>query len=125
MPEWGRKGYKAPEPRYKDSEQIPGDFSKLKSRIMYIEDKSHGLEGPAQIGRVYFSQSGKTLYYGGTKFRSLKGYGFKANFYEVTTGAEYWISGPRKDQNDRLYGGNKDVEIDSDIEDEYWNMINP
>jgi len=32
------------------------------SRIMYIENKSSGLSGPARIGRVTFSKSGKTVY---------------------------------------------------------------
>jgi hypothetical protein len=64
---------------------------------MYIENKSEGLEGSACIGRVYFSKTGKTLYYRGKKFRSLKGSGFKANYFDICTGEEYWISGPRKD----------------------------
>ena len=90
---------------------------------MYIEAKSDGLEGPAVIGRVYFSKSGKTLYYKGLRFRSLKGAGFKANYFEIESGTRYWISGPRKDRNDRLYGGNRDVVIDTDIRDEYAKLI--
>jgi len=86
---------------------------------MYIEDKSESLNGPARIGRVYFSKSGRTLYYKGRKFQSLKGSGFKANYFEVETGAHYWISGPRKDRNDRLYGGQAGVEIDADVREEY------
>lgn len=31
----------------------------------------------------------------------------------------YWISGPRKDRNDRLYGGSRGVEIDDDVKEEY------
>jgi hypothetical protein len=42
-------------------------------RIMYIECKSGDLTGPARIGRVTFSQTGRTLYYRGKKFQSLKG----------------------------------------------------
>jgi len=95
----------------------------LRSRIMYIENKGGGLEGDARIGRVYFSKSGKSLYYKDKRFQSLKGMGFKSNYYDVDTGEEYWISGPRKDQNDRLYGGNKGVVIDEDVRDEYLAMI--
>lgn len=102
---------------------LPKEFNKSRSRIMYIEDKSSGLEGSARIGRVYFSKSGKTLYYKGLKFQSLKGNGFKANYFEVDSGDEYWISGPRKDQNDRLYGGNRGVEIDEDVYKEYQAII--
>ena len=95
----------------------------LRSRIMYIENKGGGLEGDARIGRVYFSKSGKSLYYKDKRFQSLKGMGFKSNYYDVNTGEEYWISGPRKDQNDRLYGGNKSVVIDENVRDEYLVMI--
>ena len=87
---------------------------------MYIEAKPDGLTGPARIGRVSFSKSGRTLHYGGKEFRSLKGMGFKANYYDVETGEEYWISGPRKDGADRLYGERVPVEVDEDVKDEYW-----
>jgi hypothetical protein len=76
-----------------------------KTRIMYIEDKSGGLEGPARIGRVTFSKSGRSLTYGGRTFQSLGGSGFKANYVDVDTRDEFWISGPRKDGADRLYAG--------------------
>ena len=99
--------------------ELPKEFNLNRSRIMYIENKSEGLEGDARIGRVYFSKTGKTLYYKGSKFQSLKGSGFKANYYDVDTNEEYWISGPRKDQNDRLYGGKLDVEVDEDVKEEY------
>lgn len=91
----------------------------MKSRIMYIESKSGGLVGPARIGRVTFSKTGATLYYRGKAFRSLKGYGFKANYYDVETGEHYWISGPRRDGQDALYATNVRPEIDEDVRDEY------
>jgi hypothetical protein len=112
------------EERESGSDQMPADLSGMRSAIMYIEDKSGGLEGPARIGRVHFSKSGKTLYYRDRRFQSLKGSGFKANYFDVETGEHFWISGPRKDQNDRLYGGNRGVEIDQDIYDEYQALIN-
>ncbi|WP_435205905.1 1-deoxy-D-xylulose-5-phosphate synthase [Tateyamaria sp. 1078] len=104
-------------------EELPSQFRLSRSKIMYIESKADGLEGPAVIGRVYFSKSGKTLYYKGLKFQSLKGAGFKANYFETETGGHYWISGPRKDQNDRLYGGNSGVQIDDDVREEYATLI--
>lgn len=108
---------------FRDDDELPKEFRLERSHIMYIEDKSAGLEGPARIGRVYFSKTGKTLYYRGQRFQSLKGTGFKANYYDVDSGDEYWISGPRKDRNDRLYGGCGGVEIDDDIRDEYFEDI--
>ena len=94
-----------------------------KARIMYIECKAGSLTGPARIGRVKYSETGSTIYYGGKEFRSLKGAGFKANYYDVETGDEYWISGPRKDGNDALYATNIATEIDPDVSDAYWTQI--
>lgn len=90
---------------------------------MYIESKADGLTGPARIGRVTFSKTGRTLYYGGRSFRSLKGAGYKSNYFDVETGDEYWISGPRKDGVDRLYGEPTPVVIDDDVREEYWKTI--
>jgi hypothetical protein len=90
---------------------------------MYLEDKSGGLIGPARIGRVTFSKSGRTIYYRGRSFRSLKGLGFKANYYDVETGAHFWISGPKRDGRDALYGGRAPVEMDDDVREEYWRDI--
>jgi hypothetical protein len=93
----------------------------MKTRIMYIEYKGDGISGPARIGRVRFSKSGKSLYYQGRRFQTLAGRGFKANYFDVATGEEYWISGCRKDGTDRLYAGA--VEIDEDTAEEYWREI--
>ena len=95
----------------------------MQPRILYLESKAAGLTGPARIGRVTFSRSGRTLSYGGRSFRSLKGMGFKANYFDVETGEPYWISGPRKDGADRLYGERLPVEIDEDVRVEYWTKI--
>ena len=97
-------------------------------RIMYVENKSaqpagqSGVRGPARIGRVTFSKTGKSLYYDGKTFRSLKGHGFKANYYDVESGEHYWISGPRRDGSDGLYGPSP-TPIDDDAREEYWVVI--
>jgi len=99
-------------------------MSAQKTRIMYIEDKSRGLNGPARIGRVTYSKSGKSLNYRERIFQTLSGTGFKANYFDVETGDHFWISGPRKDGRDRLYDGStKPVEIDDDVSVEYWRDI--
>ena len=82
-----------------------------KTRIMYVECKAGNLTGPARIGRVIYSKTGATIYYRGREFRSLKGAGFKANYIDVESGGEYWISGPRKDGCDALYAANVAPEI--------------
>jgi hypothetical protein len=90
---------------------------------MYIEHKGDSLTGPARIGRVSFTKSGKSIKYQGKTFQSLKGRGFKSNFVDVDTGEEYWISGPHKDGEDRLYGGREPIAIDEDVREEYWTEI--
>jgi hypothetical protein len=104
-------------------DQLPAAFRLARSRIMYIESKASGLEGHARIGRVYFSKTGKTLYYRGLQFRSMKGSGFKSNYRELISGDEYWISGPRRDRDDRLYGGSRGVKIDDDVRAEYQSYL--
>ena len=107
----------SPEP----SERLRGN--KGVSRIMYIERKAGNLVGEAWIGRVTFSKSRKSIYYKGKQFKSLKGSGFKANYYDIETGDDYWISGPRKDGADRLYGERLPIDIDEDVREEYWTQI--
>jgi len=91
------------------------------SRIMYVESKAEGLNGPARIGRVTFSKTGLSVYYNGKRFLRIQG--FKANYSDAETLDEYWISGPRRDGKDRLYVSNIPVEIDDDVREEYWTEI--
>ncbi|MET3874209.1 hypothetical protein [Puniceicoccus vermicola] len=93
------------------------------SRIMYIERKAGELIGEARIGRVTFSKSGKSIYYSGKQFKSLKGSGFKSNYFEIESGDDYWISGPKKDGADRLYGERLPIDIDEEVREEYWTRI--
>ncbi len=92
-------------------------------RIMYIERKAGSLTGDARIGRVSFSKTGRTLYYKGLKFQSLKGAGFKSNYIELESREDYWISGPKRNGQDALYATNKRIEIDEDVREEYWREI--
>jgi hypothetical protein len=95
----------------------------MKSRIMYTESKAEGLCGPACIGRVFFNKSGKTLIYRNRKFQSLRGQGFKSNYRDIEAFREFWISGPRKDGQDRLYGERIPIRVDEDVWEEYWTQI--
>ena len=95
----------------------------MKSRIMYIERKGAGLTGPARIGRVTFSKTGKSIYYRDRTFHRLPQCGFKSNYYDLKTQEDYWISGPKKDGGDRLYGERVPVKIDDDVREEYWTSI--
>jgi hypothetical protein len=95
----------------------------MKSRIVYIESKSGGLTGSARIGRVTFSKSGATVYYRGKAFQSLRGSGFKSNYFDVATGEPYWISGPHKDGQDSLYATHVMAAVGADVVEEYWLKI--
>lgn len=96
----------------------------MRSRIMYIEDKSEGLANAGRIGRVTFSKTGATLRYAGRAFQSLKGSGFKANYFDVETGVGFWISGPRRDGADGLYGRlTQPEDVDIDVAETYWRDI--
>ena len=90
------------------------------SRIMYIELKSgYADNGPARIGRVTFSKTGRTIYYGKLKLRRIKGGGTGSNYVDVETGDEYWISGVKENRQDRHWAGSGSVRIDADARDEY------
>jgi hypothetical protein len=89
---------------------------------MYIERKNELNSDDARIGRVRMSKTGATLYYNGMEFKSLKG-GYKANYYEIESGDEFWISGCKRDGTDRLYVSGKPVWIDEDVREEYWTVV--
>ena len=95
----------------------------MKPRIMYIERKAGSLTGSARIGRVTFNRTGRTIFYRDQVFRRIVGGGFKSNYIEKATGEDYWISGPRRDGGDRLYGERVPIEIDDDVRGEYWTSI--
>ena len=94
---------------------------------MYIELKTHpgghDDSGPARIGYVTFSKSGKTIYYRGKRFQSAKGAAPCGNYYDVDSGDTYWISGPKKNGEDRQFSGCGPVEIDADVREDYWTGI--
>ncbi len=96
----------------------------MASRLMYLERKvgvRGALEGDAFIGRVTTNRTGATLRWRGRAFRSLKGSGYKANYYDVATGERWWISGCRRDGDDALYP--LIVAIDDDVREAYWREV--
>lgn len=95
----------------------------MKAAIKYIELKTgYSDNGPAWIGLVSFSKSGKTLYFNNSAFQSLKGNGIKGNFYDVELGDEYWISSVKKNQQDRLISGGF-IFVERRVLEEYLRII--
>ena len=86
---------------------------------MYVEHKpaEHNDRGVAWIGWVTFSKTGRTVYTRGLRLRRTSGLSC-ANHVDVDTGEEYWVSGPKRDGTDRLYG-NAPVEVDADAREAY------
>lgn len=91
---------------------------------MYVELKTgHNDDGPAWICRVRFSKRGRTLYYRDLKLQSLKGAGVAGNYYDLETGDEYWVSGVKKNREDRHWAGSGAVNVEGDVRDEYERSV--
>ena len=90
------------------------------TRIMYVELKTgHGDCGPASISRVRLSKSKRSVFF---RDKELLRIG-RGNYIDVATREEYWVSGPKKNRQDRHWAGGGPVEIDDDIRDEYFKLI--
>ena len=91
--------------------------------IRYIELKTgYSDNGPAWIGRVKLSKSGRTVYFNDHAFQRYNG--VSGNFIDVETGEEYWISGVKKDGTDRHRTGNGKITIDKNVVEEYLAAVN-
>jgi hypothetical protein len=94
----------------------------MKDRIMYVELKSgFSDDGPAWIGKVKFSKSGQTVYFNDKGFKKISG--ISGNYMDIETGDEYWISGVKKNGEDRHWAGNGKIQIDRKVIDEYLMII--
>jgi len=91
---------------------------------MYIELKS-GFEdnGPAWIGKVEQSKSGRTIYFNGQAFKANRNPTGWGNYHDLETGDNYWISGVKKDGTDRHWAGGGTIQIDRSIVDEYLALV--
>ena len=97
--------------------------ARTKSRILYIECKSYRNDrGGARIVLATFSKTGRTIYYRGLCLQSLGGQKW-ANYFDLHTGLEYWVSGPKQNGQDRHWAGSGKVWIDDDVVEEYWRKI--
>jgi hypothetical protein len=92
-------------------------------KLRYIELKTgHSDNGPAWIGYVMPSKSGRTLYFNGRGLMKLKGQrrgDAGGNYIDMVTGESFWISGVKKDGQDRHWAGSGKVLIESAAVPEY------
>ena len=90
---------------------------------MFIQQKT-GFDtdsGPSWIGWVEFNRSWKAARYRGRELRRAQG--FDSNFYDVETGEEFWLSGPKRDRTDARYGPGTTT-CDEDARDAYEAFLN-
>ena len=97
----------------------------MKPELNYIELKSgFGNNGPAWIGEVAFSKSGRTIYFNGKALKNTKAMGIEGgNHYDIETGEEYWVSGIKKNGQDRHYLGSGKIMIDRKIVNKYLKIV--
>lgn len=90
--------------------------------VKYIELKSgYSDDGPAWIGKVKSSKTGKTIYFNGHAFQKQVGYNY--NYFDIETDDEYWISGLKKNECNRHWAGHGKVTIDRRYVNEYLQYI--
>lgn len=96
--------------------------------LRYIELKSgHSDNGPAWIGYVNESKSGRTLYFNGRGLMKLKGQrrgGAGGNYVDMETGESFWVSGVKKNGQDRHWAGSGKVQLEAAAVSDYLAAIN-
>ena len=90
----------------------------MRRELRYVELKSgYADNGPASIGWVTFSKTGRTIYYQGKTLKRF--HQASSNHFDVETGEGYWISGIKKNGEDRHWAGKGSVTIDDDAREAY------
>lgn len=88
--------------------------------IQYLELKTGFTHnGPAWIAPVRRSKSGQTVYFDNKALKKLKSPRQQANHYDIETGECYWVSGIKKNGQDRHWAGSGLVLIEETILEEY------
>jgi hypothetical protein len=95
--------------------------------LRYIELKSgHSDNGPAWIGYVEQSKSGRTMYFNGRGLMKLKGRRrgeSGGNCIDMETGESFWVSGVKINGKDRHWAGSGKVLIEAAAVAEYLQTI--
>jgi hypothetical protein len=95
--------------------------------LRYIELKSgHSDDGPAWIAYVAQSKSGRTVYFNGRGLMKLKGQRRGescGNYVDLETGESFWVSGVKKNGQDRHWAGSGKVLIEAAAVSDYLDTI--
>ena len=83
----------------------------MTGELKYIELKSgYSDDGPAWIGYVRSSKSGRTVYFNDRAYQPLRG--GRGSYFDVESGEEYWISGIKKRGSNRHPCGRGKIVVD-------------
>jgi hypothetical protein len=95
--------------------------------LRYIELKSgHSDNGPAWIGYVNPSKTGRTLYFDGRALMKLKGQRRAesgGNYVDMETGESFWVPGVKKNGEDRHWAGSGKVFVEAAALSDYLKAI--
>ena len=95
--------------------------------LRYVELKSgHSDNGPAWIGYVTPSTTGRTLYFNGRglmKFKGQRRGAMGGNYVDMETGESFWVSGVKKNGEDRHWAGSGRVLIEAGAVSDYLRTI--
>ena len=95
--------------------------------LRYIELKSgHSDNGPAWIAYMEQSKTGRTLYFNGRGLMKLKGQRRGAgggNYVDMETSESFWVSGVKKNGEDRHWAGSGKVLVEAAALSEYLKTI--
>ena len=90
---------------------------------MFVQLKTgHDGDGPAWIGRVSFSKTGRTIYYRGRTLRPKGGAGEAGDYVDDATGEEFWVSGIKRNLRPDL-GRVGEIVIDDDARAEFERRV--
>jgi len=95
--------------------------------LRYLELKSgHSDNGPAWIAYVTQSKSGRTLYFNGRGLMKLRGQRrgeAGGNYVDMETHEYFWVSGVKKNGQDRHWAGSGKVQLEAAAVTDYLRAI--
>ena len=93
------------------------------SDLMYIEKKTGCADdGPAWIGYVKSSKSGRTIYFNDHAFQRCQG--GTSNYIDLESREAYWISGVKKRGSNRHWAGRGKIMVDRRALNELLSLLN-
>jgi hypothetical protein len=88
--------------------------------LKYVELKTgHSDNGPAWIGYVRMSRSARTIYFNGRAMRQIE----RGRYRDSETGEIFWVSGVKKNAQDRHWAGAGKVLVERRALSEYLSLI--